>query len=78
MKINVIFSPYCSFAIIGFSEMKLFGVGQQISSGCSPGHVSARRVARGVVREHLPPQSEGERDDEEHEQPHLCHEEQED
>lgn len=25
MKINVIFNPYCNFAIIGFSEMKLFG-----------------------------------------------------
>lgn len=24
MKMNVIFNPYCNFAIIGFSEMKLF------------------------------------------------------
>ena len=31
-----------------------------------------------VVREHFPPKREGERNDEKHEQGHLCYEEQED
>lgn len=75
MKIKVIFNPYCNFAIIGFSEMKLFRTGQQVlqRGTCLPG-----KLERGVLREHLPPQSEGKRNDEEHEQGHLCHQEQED
>ena len=36
MKMNVIFNPYCNFAIIGFSEMKL-------RAGCQSAVANAQR-----------------------------------
>jgi hypothetical protein len=41
-------------------------------------HVFSGQGGVNVVREHLPPQSEGKRDDEQHEETHLCYQEQED
>lgn len=73
---KVIFRPYWSFATTAFSEMKLAG-GQPLARPPDADR-NGRDTASGVVREHLSPDGEGERDDEEHEQSHLCHEEEED
>ncbi len=72
MKMKVIFIPYWILATIGFSERKL------------PSAVSFPNLGEGGlaslrgVRKHLPPDGEGKRDDEDHKQSHLRHEEHED
>ena len=70
MKMKVIFSPYCNLATIGFSEIKL--------DGCQLKCLQAGETRQGNAREHPAPDREGQRDDEKHEESHLCYQEQED
>lgn len=71
---KVILRPYCSFATMGFSEMKLCWQVMSVYRHFSGG-------VEGVAvysREHLPLDGKGKRDDEDHEQTHLCHKQEED
>jgi hypothetical protein len=63
MKIKVIFIPYCNFATSGLSLL----------CGCEQvvGEVEGWCVHEG---KHLSADGERERDDEEHEERHLCYE----
>jgi hypothetical protein len=68
MKMKVIFIPYCNFATSGLSELH---------DGEHLWDVGEKRI--GVHEgKHLPADCEWKGDDEEHEERHLCHEEQED
>ena len=69
MKINVIFMPYCNFAISGLSE--LVGIDQPV------GERGVRSMDEHECK-HLAADGEGKGDDEEHEEGHLGDEEEED
>lgn len=59
---KVIFSPYCNFATMGFSEMKLNKM-----STVNPDQVDFLGSKDGHIREHPSLEGEWHRNDEEHE-----------
>lgn len=59
---KVIFRPYCNFATMGFSEIKL-----KVMSIASPTHGSFQDRGKGHIREYPSLKGERHREDEEHE-----------
>lgn len=82
MKMNVIFIPYWILATIGFSEMKL-SYERSVGKSSREAQLWIAASGKGIVfqpysREDAAADGEGKRDDEQHEERHLCYQEQED